>query len=322
MTAASTPELLTPPSFRASSEPIPSEQVSSVHRSYRAPSWVRALRPRQWVKNALVVAAPAAAGTILSWGTVASLLVAFAAMCAAASATYLVNDISDRERDRLHPTKRQRPIAAGDLPVAVAWVQAGVLAGTALLLGLTLGGGTAIAVATYLGLTFAYSRWIKHLPFVELGGVAAGFVLRVLIGAAATATPVTAPFMVVVAAGSLFLAAGKRYAELTEMGPSGAAHRPVLAHYSAAGLENIIVGSVAAAVSAYAVWASFAEPLSFATGWLALSVVGLAAVVLRALKLVLAGCGGDPTELILGDQVIHRAGALAAACAFVALYLL
>lgn len=321
MTAANTPGLLTPHTFRAGSEPPSNDQVPSVHRRHRAPSWVRAMRPRQWVKNVLVVAAPAAAGTILSWGTVTSLLVAFAAMCAAASATYLVNDISDRERDRLHPTKRQRPIPAGDLPVAVAWIQAAVLASTALLLGLVLGGGTAIAVVTYLGLTFGYSRWIKHVPFVELGGVAAGFVLRVLIGAAATATPVTAPFMVVVAAGSLFLAAGKRYAELTEMGSSGAAHRPVLAHYTVSGLENIIVVSAAAAVSAYAVWASFAEPLSFATGWLALSVVASAAVVLRALKLVLAGRGGDPTELILGDQVIQCVGALAAACAFVALYL-
>lgn len=322
MTTASTPEVLTPPSFRTVSEPMPSEQVPRVHRRHLAPSSVLAMRPRQWVKNVLVVAAPSAAGTILSWATVTSLLVAFAAMCAAASATYLVNDISDRERDRLHPTKRQRPIAAGDLPVAVAWVQAGFLASTALALGLTLGGGTAIAVVTYLGLTFGYSRWIKHLPYVELGGVAAGFVLRVLMGAAATATAVTAPFLVVVAAGSLFLAAGKRYAELTEMGLTGAAHRPVLAHYTESGLENIIVVSVATSASAYAVWASFAEPLSLATGWLALSVVGLAAVLLRALKLVLAGHAGDPTELILSDRLIHRAGALAATCAFVALYLL
>ena len=280
-----------------------------------------AVRPRQWVKNLLVVAAPAAAGALLAPATVLRVTVAVAMMCLAAGSTYLLNDLGDVERDRLHPTKRHRPIAAGLISPRLARGTAAAAAATAVVLGAALGVSTALAVVAYLALTVAYSRRLKHLPFVELGVVATGFVLRVVAGAAATTTALSIPFLVIVGGGALLLATGKRYAELCDLGGRAAAHRPVLAGYSLPVLERILLGAAATAVLGYVGWALTARVGGPGMIWLLASIVPFLVAARRGITKVFAGAGGDPTELILGDRVLLAAGAATGVLALAGLYL-
>jgi decaprenyl-phosphate phosphoribosyltransferase len=283
---------------------------------------VRAVRPHQWVKNVLVVGAPAAAGTLFGGPVLVRLAATIIAMCAAASATYLVNDLGDIERDRVHPTKRYRPIASGELHLATARLAAVVLGATALLLGLSLGPATAAALAAYLALTISYSRWLKHVPVVELCVVAAGFVLRVMAGATATATALSVPFLVVVMAGSFFLATGKRLSEIIELGDSASTHRPVLAHYRRRELERLLAGSLAIMLVGYSAWAVSADIGRDRAPWLILSMVPILAAVGRLTRLTLRGEAGDPTRLALHDRPLQIAGAVGALLVAAGLYLM
>lgn len=299
----------------------PDHQLPSHDAGHHGPAWLRAMRPRQWVKNGLVLAVPFAAGSLVSGGVLLPALVAGAVMCAAASATYLLNDIADRERDRRHPTKCHRPIASGELTVRTARIMAIGAGVGALSLAGALSTWTFLLVAGYLVMTISYSRWLKHVANVELGVVAAGFVLRVLVGATATATAVSLPFLIVVASGALFLAIAKRYAELHELGSEAVQHRPVLAHYTLKGLHLSMATSLGIAVVSYLAWALLAAPLTLSSPWLALSTVPVAVAASRAYRRAVDGQVGDPTELVLGDRVLQLAGGLAAAALVAGLYL-
>lgn len=297
---------------------------------HRAPTPIRpstsralltAVRPRQWVKNVLVVAAPAAAGAMLAPPTVLRVSIAVTMMCLAAASTYLLNDLGDVERDRLHPTKRHRPIAAGLISPQLARGTAAAAAVGAVTLGTALSAATALTVVAYLALTVAYSRRLKHLPFVELGVVATGFVLRVVAGATATTTALSIPFLVIVGSGALLLATGKRYAELRELGDGAAAHRPVLAGYTPPVLERIILCSAATAVLGDIGWALSTRLGGPGMVWLLASIVPFLVAAHRSITKVLAGAGGDPTELILGDRVLLAAGAATGVLALAGLYL-
>ena len=173
-----------------------------------------ALRPRQWIKNLLVVAVPLAAGELAHRDVVIDTTLAFVAFCAAASATYLMNDSVDAQADRTHPTKRHRPIAAGLLPVPVALALAAGLALTAMAVGFLTAKDLGLVVVAYLVSTSLYSLWLKHEPVLEMALLSLGFLLRALAGGAATGTPVSSWFLIVAGFGSLFMAAGKRYSEL------------------------------------------------------------------------------------------------------------
>lgn len=293
-------------------------------RSVLAPSAAHAvltaLRPRQWIKNVLVVSAPLAAGVLSAPSTLLHALAAFVMMCAAASSSYLINDLGDVERDRLHPTKRHRPIAAGWISAEVAVGAAIAAASLAVAIGAVLGVSTFAFVLAYLALTVSYSRRLKHVPFVELGVVAAGFVLRVVAGAAATATALSAPFLLIVGAGSLFLATGKRYSELKELGHGAVAHRPVLARYTAPRLERILAISSATAGLGYIAWALSIRLGGAGMVWLLASVLPFLVAARRGVRKVFAGAGGDPTELILGDSVLLASAGATALLAIAGLY--
>jgi decaprenyl-phosphate phosphoribosyltransferase len=241
---------------------------------------LRTARPRQWPKNLLVFAAPLAGAT---WGRpdgARYALVAAAAFGCASVAVYFINDVVDAERDRRHPRKRFRPVAAGDLPRSHA-VVIGTLAAAA---GLSAGLAVHVplltaAVGAYLGISFLYSFVLKHIPVVELIFVASGFLLRVLGGAAATHVPPSGWFLVVCSLGALGVAVAKRYTELAGLGPAAIAHRPVLRYYRPGALlaAQWLIGL--GMIAAYLAWA--AGERTDAQPWHLLSAIPLAAALAR-----------------------------------------
>ena len=253
-------------------------------RHARGPNWpvavLRTARPRQWPKNLLVFAAPLAGAT---WGRPHGALYALVAAVAfgcASVAVYFINDVVDAERDRRHPRKRFRPVAAGDLPKSHA-VVIGVLCAAA---GLSAGLIVSVplltaAVGAYLGTSFLYSFVLKHIPVVELIFVASGFLLRVLGGAAATHVPPSAWFLVVCSLGALGVAVAKRYTELAGLGPAAIQHRPVLRYYRPAALlaAEWLIGL--GMIGAYLAWA--AGERTDAQLWHLISAVPLAAALIR-----------------------------------------
>jgi decaprenyl-phosphate phosphoribosyltransferase len=261
---------------------------------------LRAARPRQWSKNALVLAAPCAAGAIARPEVAERVAAAFLAFCLLASATYLLNDVRDAEQDRLHPSKRSRPVAAGELSQRAALLAAALLA----LAGLALAGLAAPALGAiglvYLLLTGGYSLWLRGVVVLDLVAVAAGFVLRAAAGGAAGRVYLSRAFLVVAALGATFLVVGKRYAELRE-GGQGARTRATLRRYSRPGLSWLLALSGAGALVAYGVWA-----LTGPGGgpWHALSIVPLGLWLGRYAVLVARGAGQSPEEVILGDPAL------------------
>jgi decaprenyl-phosphate phosphoribosyltransferase len=214
-------------------------------------------RPRQWPKNLLVFAAPLAGATIGRGDEFGYAVLAAVVFGCASAAVYLVNDVVDAERDRRHPLKRHRPIASGALPGAHAVVLAVLAALVAVAVGVAIGEPLlAAAAAGYLCLSFLYSVRLKHVPFVEMGLVASGFLLRVLGGAAATHVRPSVWFLLVCSLGALGVAVAKRYSELTSLGDAAAAHRPVMRWYRPRVLRagQIVIGALMLAT--YLMWAS------------------------------------------------------------------
>lgn len=277
---------------------------------------VKAVRPHQWTKNVLVFAAPVAAGTLFADGVIRNAVVAFAAFCLAAGGTYLLNDARDVDSDRRHPTKRNRPIAAGVVPVPLATALGAVLLITAVgVATLAPGDGSnynlAYTIAAYLSLTCAYTFWLKHQPVVDIMAVAAGFVLRAIAGGAATEVPISKWFYLVTSAGALFMVVGKRQGEAAELGADAVALRPALAAYTPDFLGYLRSVSSGLLVIAYCLWA-FESASTVANGngsvFFELSVVPFLAAVLRYALLIGEGKGAEPETLVLRDRPLQIAG--------------
>jgi decaprenyl-phosphate phosphoribosyltransferase len=264
---------------------------------------VRTTRPRQWPKNLVVFAAPLAGATIgrddgLGYGVLA--LVAFG--CASA-AVYLVNDVVDAERDRRHPVKRRRPVASGALPGPHAVALAAVATAGALVVGVVIGVPLlTVTVAAYLCSSFLYSGWLKHVPFVEMVMVAAGFLLRVLGGAAATHVAPSTWFLLVCSLGALFVAVSKRYSELTSLRGDALHHRPVMRFYQPRVLRagQVAVGLLMLAM--YLRWAS--GETAGARVWHEVSTVPLALALLRFGLLTARRTVRSVEELLTGDRLM------------------
>src|SRR5215211_5871054 len=219
-------------------------------------SLVRTARPKQWSKNVLVFAAPAAAGVLDEPRHVLQTVVAFVAFCFAASGTYFFNDALDAHADRQHPTKQFRPVAAGHISERLAKVIAVVLVAVAILVALPVREGQlAGVVAGYVALTLSYSVWLKHEPVVDLGAVAAGFVIRAIAGGVATGVPISEWFLIVAGGASLFMVTGKRYAEQIELGDASGAHRATLTEYSRGYLSFVRAVASGVTIMAYCQWA-------------------------------------------------------------------
>jgi decaprenyl-phosphate phosphoribosyltransferase len=270
---------------------------------------IRLARPRQWAKNVLVFAAPGAAGVLDNQAPFVDSVIAFACFCLAASGTYFINDARDVEADRLHPKKRLRPVAAGTVPVPVAYVGGVVLVAGGIALSFAASGALALTVAGYVAITTSYSALLKHVAVVDLVAVAAGFVLRAVAGAAATDVPISDWFFIVTSFGSLFMVSGKRGAEAKEMGDGAADFRSVLGAYSTsytAYLRSVTSGAV---LVAYCLWAFEKQALS-ATDfpWYQLSILPFVMAVLRYALVLDQGRGSAPEEIILGDRALQLIG--------------
>jgi decaprenyl-phosphate phosphoribosyltransferase len=267
---------------------------------FSARALLRACRPRQWSKNLLVLAAPSAAGVIDRPLVAAQLLGAFVVLCLLSSATYLLNDLRDREQDRLHPRKRLRPIAAGELAprAALGWALGLAVLGIAIASAIRLELG--VVAVSYLLLTASYSLWLRRVVVADVLAIAAGFVLRAVAGGVATDIYLSRWFVIVTACFAIFLVTAKRYAELREhAGP--ATTRATLERYSLRGLHLVLLASAAIGCAAYTGWA-FTRPAHLL--WYGLSIAPLVLWLARYAKLIGAGAGQAPEELILRDRAL------------------
>ncbi|MBC2641409.1 decaprenyl-phosphate phosphoribosyltransferase [Rhodococcus sp. NPDC056960] len=265
---------------------------------------VKAVRPRQWVKNVLVLAAPVAAGTATESDVLLPVALAFVVFCMAASGIYLVNDAMDVEADRAHPTKRFRPIAAGVLPVNLAYAMAVVLLGGSLALSFLANWQLAVVMAVYIGIQLAYCFGLKHQAVLDICIVSSGFLLRAIAGGVAAEIALSQWFLLVMAFGSLFMAAGKRYAELQLAERTGAKIRKSLENYTTTYLRFVWTLSATAVVLCYGLWAFQQDDLK-GTNWYAISMVPFTIAILRYAVDVDGGEAGEPEEIALGDRVLQ-----------------
>jgi decaprenyl-phosphate phosphoribosyltransferase len=287
----------------------PSVDAPSAATPSLARSLVRTARPKQWLKNVLVFAAPAAAGVLDQGSALRNTLVAFVGFCFAASGTYFLNDANDAAADRLHPTKRHRPIAAGHLEPGSARVIGGVLIVLGLAVTAPVNSGKLTAViAAYVVITFSYTFWLKHEPVLDIAAVAAGFVLRAIAGGVATGVPLSDWFLIVAGAGSIFVVTGKRHAEQVELGSDSRTHRSTLGEYPTAFLGYVRAVSSGVMITAYCLWAFENANKTGDTLWFRLSIVPFVLAVFRYALVVEQGGGGAPEEVVLADRVLQVLG--------------
>jgi 4-hydroxybenzoate polyprenyltransferase len=268
------------------------------------PSLVRTLRPEQWTKNLIVFAALLFGQRLLDPEAVTRALAAFVVFCVLSGVVYLVNDLFDRDADRLHPTKRFRPIASGELSSGVAVLWAIVLGAVALGAAAWLGAAFTVVAAVYLVLFVSYSRWLKHIVIVDVMTIAIGFVLRTVAGAAVIDVPVSDWLLVCTVLLALFLGLSKRRHELTLLTGSAGGHRRILDEYNPYLLDQMIGVVTASTLMAYIIYCTSQETIErFGTRNLVLTVPLPIYGILRYLYLVhRRDGGGNPSELLITDR--------------------
>lgn len=284
-------------------------------------AFVRLMRPRQWIKNGLVLAAPAAAGVLDQGHYLARALVVAVSFCLAASGTYCLNDAADADADRAHPTKRHRPVASGQVSVRQARTVGGVLLVLGVGLGAATGSWEASAVtALYVVLTTAYTIWLKHVPVVDIAMITAFFVIRAVAGVVGTDVPLSDWYLIVASFGALFIVAGKRSTELRL--EDAVDHRAALAGYTPGFL--LYVRSVASGVAllAYCLWAFEKAHLSDSSvPWFQLSIVPFVLIILRYALILETEEHRGPEEIVLEDRQLQVLGLLWAAVFAAGVYL-
>ncbi|GAA1879759.1 decaprenyl-phosphate phosphoribosyltransferase [Williamsia serinedens] len=303
-----------------SEEPVETVEVKGPPKNLAA-GLVKAVRPRQWVKNILVLAAPVAAGAVGDADVIARTAVAFVVFSMAASCIYLVNDALDVEADRAHPTKRYRPIAAGVVPQSLAFVLAAVLGVGALALSFLANWNLAVVIAVYIGIQLGYCFGLKHQAVIDVCIVSSGFLLRAIAGGVAAELPkgLSQWFLLVMAFGSLFMAAGKRYAELQLAERTGAKIRKSLEYYTTTYLRFVWTLSATAVVLCYGLWAFSRDHDE--NVFYAVSMVPFTVAILRYAVDVDGGQAGEPEEIALGDRVLQCLAVAWLVCVGVAVYL-
>jgi decaprenyl-phosphate phosphoribosyltransferase len=279
------------------------------HRHRRLPAALLVeARPKQWAKNVLVLAAPGAAGVLDNGDHLWRAALTFVAFCMVSSGTYYWNDILDHDNDRHHPVKRFRPIASGQIPLGIARAVGTVLLVGGIALSAVPRPATALVATTYVVVTTLYSSVLKHIAVVDLVAVASGFVLRAIAGAVATDVPMSTWFLLTTSFASLFIVAGKRYAELREVGELTQT-RATLDDYSLGFLRIVLSVSCGAALVTYCIWAFDTKEIA-GTTWpfYELSIVPMATALLRYTLILEQGHGGAPEEIFVADRTLQVLG--------------
>lgn len=269
---------------------------------------MRAMRPKQWAKNVVIFAAlvfdrqlglnnlPAFYRT----------LAGFVIFCLVSAVVYLINDIADVESDRLHPVKRKRPIASGELPISIASAAAVLLLTLTLPGALLLSPGFAAITLGYLLLNLIYSRWLKHIVLLDVFAIALGFVLRVAAGTTLITVARFSPWLYVVTTlGSLFIGFGKRRAELTLLAEDANAHRKVLEGYSIAMLDTYISIVSSTTIIAYSLY-TFSAPNLPSNHVMMLTIPLVIYGIFRYIYLIeMKQAGGAPEDVIFSDRPLQ-----------------
>jgi decaprenyl-phosphate phosphoribosyltransferase len=268
-------------------------------------AWLQAARVPQWTKNLVVFAAPAAAGIGATAPALGPVIITFVLFCLLATGAYLANDVHDASEDRQHPVKRLRPIASGALAPDHALIVAGLSVLVGLVLAMTVNLQTFIVACAYVLLNAAYTLWLRSIPVAELAVISGGFAIRAIAGAAAAGTPASGSLVAVIAFAALFVAAGKRYADLLD--PAARRSRAVLAYYSAKSIRLTITLTCAIAMATYCLWA-LSKPASGPALAHELTIIPFATALLRYDSIVAAGRGGAPEKILLNDRPLQLIG--------------
>lgn len=281
-------------------------EATTKPQSFRLVALFEALRPHQWVKNSFVFAALLFAERLTDRHSVTVACLTALIFCVISSSVYLLNDVMDREEDRLHPVKRLRPIAAGKMSVTVAAAFAAALAAGALVGGWEVGRRLFEVVAIYAVMNLVYSTWLKHVLLLDVFVIAAGFVLRVMGGGLAIHVRISSWLIVCTTLLALFMALSKRRHELVLLGENGARHRASLEHYSPYFLDQLIAIVTASTVMSYALYTLSTDARTqFPGKHLALTIPFVIFGIFRYLFLVhQREKGGNPTRTLLTDTVL------------------
>lgn len=263
---------------------------------------LRTSRPRQWMKNLLVLAAPLAAGVLAEPDVLVPVLAAAGLMILASASIYLFNDVVDVEADRNHPTKRLRPVASGELPAGLA-VGVGVVAAVVAVLGaLAMSRDLAITIGVYLTIQVAYVLALKHQPVLDLAAVSSGFLLRAVAGGVAAGVPLSQWFLIVAAFGSLYMVSGKRFSELHTVGADALTRRS-LTMYSESYLRFVWGTAAGVTITAYSLWAFEIAP-NTGVPWQAISIFPFVIAMLRYGSDIDRGAAGEPEDVVLRDPIL------------------
>jgi 4-hydroxybenzoate polyprenyltransferase len=280
--------------------PLPATVIELRPRRGGVRAALASLRPRQWSKNLLLFAGVIFAAKLGDAGRWAEAAAIFISYCAASSAAYLVNDLRDAAHDRLHPVKRNRPIARGELQPERALVLAAALAGVAVAIAAALGFASLLFLLGFLALQLAYSLGLKRLVLVDICVIAGLFVIRAAAGAAAVDVRISPWLLVCTALLALFLGLAKRRGELVLVSAEETPGRPALGGYSLPLVDRLLNVVAAATAGAYAAYAVTAH-----SAWMALTIPFVVAGLGRYLVLVHRhDLGEEPEHVLLADRVI------------------
>lgn len=283
---------------------------------------IKTMRPRQWTKNVFIFAALVFDKQLLSPDSFLRTLAGFALFCLISSSVYIFNDLADVEADRKHPEKKNRPIASGKLPINAAWIAGIALVIFTFALSWLLSTNFLIVVVLYFLINMAYSKWLKHIPILDVLIIASGFVLRVHAGVTLIDVERFSPWLyVVMTLLSLFLGFGKRRAELALLAHGAGSHRKVLDGYTLPLLDQYIMIVSGTTIVAYSLY-TFSAPNVPDNHSMMLTIPFVVYAIFRYLYLIeVKHAGGAPEEILLSDRPFQIAMILWGAAVLAIFYL-
>lgn len=284
---------------------------------------IKSMRPRQWPKNGFVFVALLFDGKIFDLPSVLAVLGAFVLLCLMSSSVYLMNDLVDIESDRQHPIKKNRPLPAGQIDPTLAAVFAGVLAVVSLVAGFFLSPKFAVILVVYLLSQIAYTFKLKHVVLIDVLTIAAGFILRIAAGVAVIEVERFSPWLYVFGGFlALFMALGKRRAELVLLGGNASNHRAILDDYNLDLIDRLQGIVTTSAIVAYSLYTFLAEGLPDNHAMM-LTIPFVLYGIFRYLYLIhVRNEGGAPEDILLRDRPMQITLLLYSVTVFAALYLL